>query len=247
MTEIAVYRWLSLAFVSLGALIFVYLFTRAAPYGRHSKGTEGPTLSPRTGWILMEAPSALLVPVYFLLHPPSMLGWSLLVLWELHYAYRAFVFPFQMRASERPMPVLVVASGFGFNLVNSYLIGRGFTLEAPTRELPRLVLGGAIFVVGMAINRQSDRILFNLRAPGETGYKIPTGGLYRYISCPNYFGEIIEWIGFAIAMPTYGAATFAFWTIANLAPRAHAHHKWYRGKFGDDYPKERRALVPYLW
>ena len=246
MTELAVYRWLAFGFIALGASIFIYLQTRVAPYGRHSKGNEGPTVSTRTGWFVMEAPAALLVPVYFLLHPPPAMAWIYLALWELHYAYRAFVFPFRMRGSDRPMPLLVVGSGFAFNVANSYLIGRGFTLESPEISPFRLLLGGAIFLFGMAINRRSDRILFDLRGPGETGYKIPVGGLFRWISCPNYAGEIIEWIGFAIAMPTWGAAAFAFWTFANLAPRARAHHRWYRDNFLD-YPKERRALIPYLW
>ena len=42
-------------------------------------------------------------------------------------------------------------------------------------------------------------ILRNLRAPGETGYKIPVGGLFRWVSSPNYFGELLEWTGWAIA------------------------------------------------
>ena len=39
---------------------------------------------------------------------------------------------------------------------------------------------------------------------------------------------------------------FAVFTIANLAPRALTHHKWYRAQF-PDYPPERRALIPGLW
>ena len=39
---------------------------------------------------------------------------------------------------------------------------------------------------------------------------------------------------------------FAVWTVANLMPRARAHHKWY-GNYFPDYPQERKALVPGLW
>ncbi|MCA9611606.1 MAG: DUF1295 domain-containing protein, partial [Myxococcales bacterium] len=96
-----------------------------------------------------------------------------------------------------------------------------------------------------AINHHADHVLRNLRKPGETGYKIPHGGLYRFISCPNYFGEIVEWFGFALAAWTFPGLVFAFFTFANLFPRALDHHKWYRGKF-DDYPKSRRAIVPFV-
>jgi protein-S-isoprenylcysteine O-methyltransferase Ste14 len=70
--------------------------------------------------------------------------------------------------------------------------------------------------------------------------------MYRWISCPNYFGEIVEWIGWAIATWSLAGLAFALWTAANLAPRAHSHHQWYRESFAD-YPQERKALVPRLW
>ena len=51
--------------------------------------------------------------------------------------------------------------------------------------------------------------------------------------------------GFALAAWTFPGLVFAFFTFANLFPRALDHHKWYRGKF-DDYPKSRRAIVPFV-
>lgn len=80
----------------------------------------------------------------------------------------------------------------------------------------------------------------------SAGYQIPYGGLYEVISCPNYFGETIEWIGFAIASNSWAATAFAFYTFANLAPRAHHHHRWYRKQF-PEYPPSRKAYVPFVW
>jgi 3-oxo-5-alpha-steroid 4-dehydrogenase 1 len=34
-------------------------------------------------------------------------------------------------------------------------------------------------------------------------------------------------------------------SAAHLVPRALATHRWYRERF-PDYPRERRALIPYL-
>lgn len=99
--------------------------------------------------------------------------------------------------------------------------------------------------LGLAININSDTILRNLRKPGESGYKVPQGGLYRWISVPNYFGEIIEWIGLCIAAMTPAALAFALFSIANLLPRALAHHQWYKKTF-DDYPKDRKAIIPFI-
>jgi 3-oxo-5-alpha-steroid 4-dehydrogenase 1 len=147
------------------------------------------------------------------------------------------------------MPLVICFSAIFFNLVNAYVNGKGLTLyhqekyQSSWLYAPTTLIGLIIFVIGFVINRQADSILLNLRKPGETGYKIPYGGMYKYISCPNYFGEIVEWIGFAIAAQSLSAFSFAFWTFANVAPRAHLHHKWYLQKF-PDYPKERRALIP---
>jgi len=77
--------------------------------------------------------------------------------------------------------------------------------------------------------------LHNLRAPGETAYKIPQTGFYRWISCPNYLGEIVVWSGWALATWSLPGLAFAVWTVANLAPRARSNHRWYQDNFSD-YP-----------
>ena len=75
---------------------------------------------------------------------------------------------------------------------------------------------------------------------------MPQGRLFRWVSCPNYLGETIEWAGWAIATWSMAGAAFAFWTAANLVPRAVAHHRWYRQKF-PDYPNQRRAILPAIF
>ncbi len=108
-----------------------------------------------------------------------------------------------------------------------------------------MIIGASVFVIGWAINQHSDAVLRRLRGPGESGYKIPRGGLYRWVSCPNYLGEMLEWVGWAIAAWSLAGLAFAVFTIANLLPRALANHRWYQDKFAD-YPPERRAVVPFL-
>ncbi len=62
----------------------------------------------------------------------------------------------------------------------------------------------------------------------------------------SYFGEIVEWAGFALACRSLPAAAFAAFTFANLGPRGAAHHAWYIQRF-EDYPRRRRAVLPFLW
>ena len=107
-----------------------------------------------------------------------------------------------------------------------------------------VLVGLIVFIIGMSINISSDNKLISLRKDSE-GYKIPHGGVFTLVSCPNYFGEIIEWIGFSIIALSLPALSFTLWTCFNLIPRALNHHDWYREKF-NDYPKERKAVIPFI-
>lgn len=35
--------------------------------------------------------------------------------------------------------------------------------------------------------------------------------------------------------------------VANLAPRAYSHHLWYKKTFSENYPKSRKALIPFIF
>uniref|UniRef100_A0A1I7UYD1 S5A_REDUCTASE domain-containing protein n=1 Tax=Caenorhabditis tropicalis TaxID=1561998 RepID=A0A1I7UYD1_9PELO len=100
--------------------------------------------------------------------------------------------------------------------------------------------------IGFIIHGVSDLHLISLRYRNPADYSIPCGHLFEFISCPNYFGECLEWIGFAIAARSFPSIAFAFFTVCNLAPRAMSHHKWYHEKFREKYPNNRKALIPYV-
>ena len=101
------------------------------------------------------------------------------------------------------------------------------------------------FILGFLINNISDSTLINLRKKDTKQYSIPRGGLFDYISCPNFFGEIIEWLGFAILTWSIAGLAFFLWTFFNLVPRALSHHRWYKNTFSD-YPKNRKAVFPFI-
>ena len=103
-----------------------------------------------------------------------------------------------------------------------------------------------LFFSGMVINIKSDDILIKLRKNNGEGYYSPQGFLYRYISCPNYFGEIIEWLGWAILTLSPSGLVFFIWTFANLVPRARSNHNWSKSNILN-YPKNRKAIFPYIY
>ncbi len=235
----------------LGGATFIALFFVTAPYGRHTRGGWGPQVNQRLAWVLMEIPSVVLWLTFFFAGPHALepAPLALMALWQLHYLYRTFIFPLRIKAAGKVTPLSIIVMAMLFNTINATVNAPQVSTfgQYPVSWLtdPRFIVGAALFFTGFGINLHADQVLMNLRKPGDTGYSIPTGGLYRFISCPNYFGEIVEWTGFAIASWSLSGLAFAFYTFANLAPRALSHHRWYREKFAE-YPAERKALVPFV-
>ena len=253
MTADPLYNMVLLTWIAFSLVIFALLFFVTAPYGRHARRGWGPSLNSTLGWVLMELWSPLIIFLCFLLGkaPVSLASVCFLLMWEAHYLHRAFIYPFSLAGRQSNMPLSVVLSGIFFNFFNASLNGAYvFSLSGgyPDAWLydPRFIIGVLVFIAGFVINRQSDYILSHLRRPGEKDYKIPQGGLYRWISCPNYFGEILIWCGWALATWSLAGFSFALWTIANLAPRARSHQDWYHRTF-PDYPPERKTLLPGIW
>jgi 3-oxo-5-alpha-steroid 4-dehydrogenase 1 len=254
MNEPALYTIVLVGYVAAAALIFAVLMVVDAPYGRYiGRPWQGPVINNRVAWLVMETPAAVIFGICFLLGPyrDTLVALIFGVMWESHYIYRAFIYPFRLRGSGKRMPVLVTALGFTFNVVNGYLNGRylfSFSGGYSNRWMldPRFLLGVLFFISGMAICRHSDAVLRRLREGGQSGYQIPRAGLFAFVSAPNYLGEIIEWGGWALATWSMPGAAFFVWVLANLVPRARAHHRWYRQRFSK-YPKERRALLPGIW
>lgn len=253
MSEAELFNNLIALWLVLAPATCVALFFFTAPYGRHIRGGWGPAVENKLAWIVMEAPAALVFALCFLIgdETSTVTALILFALWEIHYVHRAFIYPLGLRGQNRRMPLVIAGVAFAFNTANGYFNGRYvFTLSGGYPAMwmsdPRFLVGLALFLAGFVVNRQADSKLRDLRQDGESGYAMPHGGLYRWISCPNYFGEIMEWMGWAVATWSLPGLAFAAWTAANLAPRAWVHHKWYLEHF-PDYPAERRALVPLLW
>lgn len=236
--------------IGIGIPIFLYLLFITAPYGRHQRPGWGPVLPEKIGWVFMESPAVFGWLGVFLRgeHRGELVPLVFLAIWMTHYVHRTLIFPFRLRQA-RPIPVAVALMGFTFNWINAWLNASQVSAlgdYGPEWLTSPWFLGGtALFLTGLGINWYADTILLNLRKPGETGYKIPQGGAYRFVSCPNYLGEMVEWAGWAIATRSLAGLAFFLFTVANLLPRALAHHRWYRKTF-PDYPPERRAVIPFV-
>lgn len=239
----------------LAPIVFVALHRISAGYGMMYNAKWGPSVGNRAGWVLMEAPSFLTMLLLWILSPraaePHLIVMASLFLF--HYFQRSFIFPFLIRGRSR-MPLAIVLMGITFNVINAYMIGGWlFYVSKPNYYAdwfsnPLFWLGTTVFFVGMAVNLQSDHIVRHLRRPGDTRHYIPRGGMFRFVTSANYFGEFTEWLGYAILSWSPGALAFAVWTFANLAPRARSLHKRYCSEFGPEYEKlNRKFLIPFIY
>ncbi len=253
MTEAEFFDLLLAAWFALSALVFVVVSLVSAPYGRHNRDGWGPAMPARVGWVLMELPPVVIFGLLLFASDrlDNPVAWVLFAMWQSHYLYRAFIYPFRSTAAGKKMPVLVMSLGFSTHLPIDYLNARWLFAMSPLYETswlvdPRFLVGCTLFFAGMALNHHADDVLRRLRKPGEGGYKVPYAGAFRWVSCPNYLGEIIEWTGWAVATWSLPGLAFAVWTAANLVPRARSHHRWYEETFAD-YPRGRRALIPGIF
>jgi len=241
----------------LAALFLVsgllFVFTGLAPlrYGRHAE-PDARGLPIRAAWMVMALPGLVLCPWTFRTGGGgSAVSTAMLVLWMLAYAWRGVLFPLLLRGTAgKRMPWGVVVLGALFTAALAHL--NGLALAQTWRPYPlrwlwsvRFLYGTMLFLAGMLISRASDLAVIGLRRRGEVGHHLPRGVFFEEISCPNYLGEMLMWIGWAVltwSKPGLAAATLS---IAVLLPRAVSHHLWYRRTF-PNYPPNRRAILPFV-
>lgn len=237
--------------------VFVALYYVKAGYGMFRTPSWGISVNNKLAWVLMESPVFIIM---FWLWGKSGVGFSLPVyffflLFQMHYLQRAFVFPFLLKGNSR-MPIAIMAMAVLFNVFNGLMQAGGLFYFPPEGLYadgfayllkPHALIGIALFFLGMGINLHSDHVIRHLRKPSDTKHYLPAGGLYRYVTSANYFGELVEWIGFAVLTCSPAAWVFVWWTFANLVPRAHAIYHRYRVEFGDEAVGKRKRIIPFIY
>ncbi|KAL2307851.1 hypothetical protein Nmel_000835 [Mimus melanotis] len=214
----------SYGLMALGAVSALLLRFIPMPYGRYSSRRFGWLLPACPAWALQELPS-LLVPLGLAACGGAVAAARpnrvLLGCFVVHYAHRYgqcldfkticffvvntinFLFFICYRAlifpllirAGKPTPFFTFVLALLFCVFNGYLQGRSLTAYA---AYPPGWLGDSRFI---------------------------TGGMFEYVSGANFFGEILEWFGFALACCTIESFAFALCSLFILGSRARQHHK----------------------
>lgn len=230
--------------------------SQTAAYGKHVRPGWGPTIPPALAWFIMESPTVWLTILLFpfgrnFSNPKSLI---LISPFLIHYINRTIIYPIRLARSIKSgtgFPISVASMAFGFNLLNAYTQARWVSHYKDDYETDgwfwwKFGVGLGIFGLGMWANIWADEVLVGLKKQGG-GYKVPRGGLFELVSCANYCGEIGEWLGWAVMTWSWAGLVFFLYTCANLIPRAKRSHEWYLNKFKEDYPKDRKAVIPFLY
>ena len=236
--------------------VFVTLFFVTAGYGKFATKKWGPSINNKIGWLIMEAPVFIVMCILCLCSDrccnPVLL--AIFAIFQLHYFQRSFIFPFLLKGKSK-MPLSIILMGAIFNTLNGLMQGGWLFYISPEGRYPlswltswQFIVGTLIFIAGFFINLQSDSIIRNLRKPGDSNHYLPKGGMYNYVTSANYFGEILEWTGFAILTWSWAGAVFVWWTIANLVPRANTIYKRYNQEFGEQMKgRNLKRVIPFIY
>ncbi|MCC8088476.1 MAG: DUF1295 domain-containing protein [Rikenellaceae bacterium] len=248
------FRILLYSMIVLTAIVFVILYFINAGYGMFRQKNWGPTVNNKLGWMIMECPVFIVMLSYWISSDRKFMIPYLIffLLFQLHYFNRAFIFPFLLKGKSR-MPIVITISGMIFNLINGVMQGEWIFRQSPIDlygslwlTSPYFIIGVALFFAGMIINIHSDQIIRNLRKPGDSKHYLPDQGLYKYVTSANYFGEIIEWTGFAVLTWSLSGFVFVIWCFANLVPRANSIYKKYKQEFGEGVGGRKR-IFPFIY
>lgn len=240
----------------IAVIVFIALYYVTAGYGVFYNKKWGFAIPNKIGWILMESPVfiAMILLCVFSERSTNIVCLIFLILFEIHYFQRSFIFPFLIRGKS-VMPLSVILMGMIFNTLNAFMQGGWIFYVSPENmyeiswlTTPQFIIGTLIFFVGMIINIHSDYIIRHLRQPGDTRHYLPKKGMFKYVTSANYFGEFVEWLGFAILTWSLSGAVFAVWTFANLAPRAAKIYDNYKKEFGNELnTKKVKRILPFIY
>lgn len=256
-TAFYIYLWVM---IGMAVIVFIALNFVEAGYGMLRTPKWGKAINNKIAWFLMELPIFLAMIVLWACSPHrfEITPIVFLIIFEIHYLERTFIFPFLIKGNGK-MPLAVMLMGVGFNILNAMMQGYWIFFEAyrnnpdpyPVEWLwsPKFIIGLSLFIIGFIINIHSDYIIRNLRKDkNDTKHYLPKGGLFNYVTSANYFGELIEWLGFAILTWSVGGLVFFIWTFANLVPRAKALNKRYQSEFGEEMKgKKLKRIFPFIY
>lgn len=140
-----------------------------------------------------------------------------------------------------------------YRIEANVLISGGFptTINLIPAEVFLAFLTSIIFVYFWYKQFESNMIFINLRK-NKSGsvvtetHLLPKGGLFKYVSSPHMTCEVAMYAVLYLLLHQNTSYIYCLaWVVTNQFSNALLTHRWYKETFSD-YPKERKAFIPYL-
>lgn len=173
-------------------------------------------------------------------------------LFVLHFIKRELETLFLHKFSRATMPLFNLFKNSGYySFCGWYIAYYVLHPDYVSPPIERAYYCAPIFIVLMIGNFYTHWILANLRPTGSKERKIPKGFLFEFVSCPNYFLEITQWVVYAWMIQSISGLVFAVMGGGQMLIWALEKHRSYKKEFdGKDgrlkYPN-RKVLIPFLF
>jgi very-long-chain enoyl-CoA reductase len=135
-----------------------------------------------------------------------------------------------------------ILSGFG---IGHFLYSNDFTIEPDNIKWASVYTAVAVFLVAELANFRTHLILRDLRPAGSSARAIPHGFGFSYVSCPNYFFEMVAWCAFSFLTGLPSSWFFTVVASGQMWLWAVKKHKRYLKEF-PNYPRNRKPMIPFI-
>ncbi|KAI8373048.1 3-oxo-5-alpha-steroid 4-dehydrogenase-domain-containing protein [Radiomyces spectabilis] len=244
-------NWLIGIFVTVATCGLVYREldpSSSMGYSKFADANKGIQVPSRVGMLVIYGPACILsVSILLYLLSNSHLFTDHLqmmsVLLCIHYLKRVYevLYVHHYSGSLCLQHAINISCGY----VMFAVVAHYYTVTDPRASRLETHLGFILFFIGEIVNHYHHRVLTNLRAPHTKQYQIPYGGLFNYIWCPHYVGEILSFIGTSLVSHSVLVLIMQLGSAAYLCIRARNTRQWYHQRW-PDAPK-RACLIPGIF
>lgn len=233
-----------------GFIMMLFFAFFSMPYGKNytrGKAWLKIEVNDRLAYLLANIPGPIIYIMLKVLWPRGQLFEISSILYISYYIHRAIIYPFFRHKQSKPWPLESLLYFAITNFLEGSIAARIQVFE--TKNFPIILqLPCALAFIALAIvTGYYDYYICSLRTHNDSGYRIPTGTLFKYVSGPNYLTELLMWCVYMlfVSFNMQGCA-FGMWLLVNITGRAEATHAWYQSFFKSKYPQDRTAYIPFV-
>ncbi|VDB86649.1 unnamed protein product [Peniophora sp. CBMAI 1063] len=121
-------------------------------------------------------------------------------------------------------------------------------VQGTYRDDPNFLLGSVAFWLFCELsNFKTHLTTSNLRPAGSRKRAVPYGYGFNLVSFPNYLFESLGWVTVSVMTGSWAAWLFTAVSAGQMLIWAQKKHKAYKREFGKEFPRGRKAMIPFLF